>query len=360
MTLAAAVLAVAAAAVTTRVSAAAGAVTTPAGPVSKQAALDSVARTVLLPAYADLSARAADLWRAAESLRTAPALTSLRQTQQAWRATLLAWRRTQSFAHGPVDSLGVYARIQFWPSRRQSIDRVLKANRPFDDRYLQELGANAVGLSALEVLLFDVRETDAARVKAFSGPSGDRRRRYLAALTGELTKQTRHVEQAWRGAGGYAAGFGAGGQQNLNLLVNDILGAIEAGAQGRLQTVIDKRHQQQFAFDLVEGGLSGTSQDGLLALLTGVQASFTGQAGLGLDDYLKQINPGTARRVEAQFQLSIAAVRAIGMPLERGIEAREVLVRQAHEACRQLEVLVKSEVASALGVTLTFRSTDGD
>ena len=126
-------------------------------------------------------------------------------------------------------------------------------------------------------MLFDTRQDDAARVAAFTGPQGDRQRKYFQALARELLKQTRLVESAWKGPPGFAATFAAGGQDQLNLLVNDMLTAIEAGAQGRLQLAIDKHAEQHARSELVEGGLSGTSQQGLLALLLGARAVFFGR-----------------------------------------------------------------------------------
>ena len=328
--------------------------------ISKQAALESIARNALTPAYADLANASARLSMAADAVAAVPSGATLANAQQAWSETLVAWRRTQSFVHGPIADLGIYGRIQFWPSRRQSVDRVLRAQRAFDDTYIQELGANAVGLSALEVLLFDPRQDDAARVAAFSGPQADRQRKYLQALTRELAARTQQVAGAWNGPAGYATTFGAGGQASLNLLVNDMLTAIEAGAQERLRVVIDRRTDPLLRTDLVEGGLSGTSQQGLLALLIGAQAAFAGGSGAGLDDYLRQLKSPTARRVDAQFQKTIAAVRAIDRPLEQAIVTRQQAVTQAQDECRALEIMLKTEVVSTLGVTLTFKSTDGD
>lgn len=331
-----------------------------ASAVSKQAMLDNIAKSVLLPAYTDLASKSNDFASAADALTSTPTAETLKRTQQAWKDVLLAWRRTQAFTHGPVADLGVYGRIQFWPSRRQSVDRVLRAPRPIDEGYIQELGANAVGLSALELMLFDSRQDEAARLAGFTGPQGDRQRKYFQALSRELVRQTRLVENAWKGPSGFAATFSAGGQQQLNLVVNDMLTAIETGAQGRLQLAIDKRAEQQARSELVEGGLSGTSQEGVLALLRGARAVYSGGDGMGLDDYLTQMKSPTARRVDAQFQKAIDAVQAIEAPLEEAIGARERVVKQAHDECRALEILLKVEVASTLGVTLTFKSTDGD
>src|SRR5262245_14711452 len=331
-----------------------------AATVTKQAALDNIARTVLLPGYTDLAAKSRDFAAAADTLASAPNAAALNRAQQSWKELLLAWRRTQTYVHGPVADLGVYGRIQFWPSRRQSVDRVLRAQRPFDETYLQELGANAVGLSALEIMLFDPRQDEAARLASFSGAQGDRQRKYFLALARELVRQTRLIESAWQGASGSAATFGAGGQKQLNLLVNDMLTAIEGGAQGRLRLVIDKVGDPAHLPELVEGGMSATSQQAVLALLRGAQAAFDGGSGIGLDDYLTQVKSSTAKRVDAQFAKAIEAVQAIDGPLEAMASTRLQAIQRAHDECRALEVLLKTEVVSTLGVTLTFKSTDGD
>lgn len=327
---------------------------------SKQEVLDNIARNVLLPGYNELASRGREFAAAADAFASSPSVPALKKAQQSWRTVLLAWRRTQSFVHGPATDLGVAGRILFWPSRRQTVDRVLRATRPIDDAYVQELGANAVGLTALEIMLFDIRQNDTARVAAFAGPQGERQRKYLQALVRDLETKTRLLESAWQGPSGYAAKFAAGGQQQLNLLVNDMLAAIEAGAQTRLQAVIDRHAADQLPTDLVEGGLSGTSQQGVAALLAGANAAFRGGDGAGLDDYLAQLKSPAARRIEAQFQKTIAAVTSIDSPLEQAIATKASVVRQARDECRALEILMKTEVASTLGVTLTFKSSDGD
>ena len=193
--------------------------------VSKQSALDNIARQVILPAYHDLVARCSDFAAAADVLTSAPGAASLKNTQDAWKDMLLAWRRTQPYVHGPIADLGVDGRIQFWPSRRQSVDRVLRAPRPIDDAYIQELGANAVGLSALEIMLFDTRQDEAARLASFSGPQGERQRKYFLALARELVRQTRLVESAWQGGRGRVVrNIAAGSARAASRSPGDVLG----------------------------------------------------------------------------------------------------------------------------------------
>jgi predicted lipoprotein len=67
-----------------------------------------------------------------------------------------------------------------------------------------------------------------------------------------------------------------------------------------------------------------------------------------------------SRRRRCSLGSAIAAVQAIDGPLEVAIGRQAGAVDRAHAECRALEILLKTEVASVLGVTLTFKATDGD
>jgi putative iron-regulated protein len=301
--------------------------------VSKQAALAGITENVLLPGYGELTARCAELATAADGLAASPNAASLKRTQQAWVAALLSWRRTQSFVRGPMTDLNVYGRLQFWPLRSQSVEKVLRDKQPIDAKYIDALGATAVGLFPLESLLFTPGH-DAALLATFTGPQGERKRTYVQAIARELEAKTRLAEKAWQS--GYAAKFSSGGQDSLNLLVNDMLEAVEVGAQGRLQLVTQWHSVKILRPEIVEGGVSASSQQALLSLLVGAEERFTGGDGPGVDDYLRTLNARTADRVNAQFRKTIAAVRAINAPLDQATTATQQLVHQAHEECRAL------------------------
>ncbi len=134
-----------------------------------------------------------------------------------------------------------------------------------------------------------------------------------------------------------------------------------AGLSIAVDPVVVARREDRRRLERLEVGerleLSGTSQRGVLALLAGSRAAFSGGDGAGLDDYLAQVAPATARRIEERFARVIAAVEAIERPLESRSKGQAAAVERAQVECRALEILLKTEVASALGVTLTFKAT---
>jgi len=112
--------------------------------------------------------------------------------------------------------------------------------------------------------------------------------------------------------------------------------------------------------DRIEGSLSATSQRSPVVLLQGVQKLYRAPEGGGLESYLKGLNASLAERLKAQFEVAIAAIQAVGSPLEQVVPNNRGPVENAYEKLRALEVLCKTDFASVLGVTLTFTSGDGD
>ena len=58
--------------------------------------------------------------------------------------------------------------------------------------------------------------------------------------------------------------------------------------------------------------------------------------------------------------IAFASAQALGGPLEEAVVEKRPLLEKAYEQVRALEILFKVDVVSALGVTLTFSSGDGD
>jgi predicted lipoprotein len=102
------------------------------------------------------------------------------------------------------------------------------------------------------------------------------------------------------------------------------------------------------------------SQQNLVAVLQGAQKLYRSADGQGLDGYVKQLNAPLAERLTRQFDAAIAACQAIGAPLEKVVPDNRVAVERAYEQTHALEVLCKTDLASALGVTLTFSGNDND
>jgi predicted lipoprotein len=111
----------------------------------------------------------------------------------------------------------------------------------------------------------------------------------------------------------------------------------------------------------VEAPLSGRSLDLLIATVETLRRAVDA----GLDDYLDHLDlSGDAGplsgRIASQYARALDALRAIEGPLEVAVVERPAEVERAYEEMRALIVLLKTEMAAQLGITVTFSDTDGD
>ena len=337
--------------------------------VTKDALLRNIARDVIAPGYQELEAKCHALTDSVGVFVKAPKQESLEQARQAWVAALLASRHIQWLQTGPIadrEYIASFCYAKVLPAR---MDEVLNSSRAIDGSYFGELGATAKGMFALEYLLFG-RKSNPAEANAatnsilalFSRAESPRRRQYALALAHDLEAKASQLASDWTASGDQsaAAKFVADGQDSLNRIVNHLAQLVEQVAEQRINFVLQLPPPISRQFDRVEGSPSGTSQQTAAALLQGAQKLYRGAEGGGLEEYLKHLNSPLAERSQGMFETAIAAVQAIGASLEDAVPNNRAPVENAYEKARALEVLCKTDLASALGVTITFNSGDGD
>jgi predicted lipoprotein len=324
------------------------------GQFSRSAMLRNVATKVIAPAYQDLAAKARALTNAVEQLASVPDERALDQARQAWSDTLLAARSVQAFQIGPVVDREYASSFYYWQVLPLRIEAVVESDRSIDKKLIDELGATAKGLFALEYLLFGRAQNEPLKLLA----SQERRRNYTVALARDIEAKARQLASDWARAdgSGAAARFAGAGQESVNVLVNQLAQAIETVAEGRINFTLSLPQPVSRQLERVEGSSSGSSVKGAVAILEGIQRIYAA----GLNECVKDLNQSLEKRIREHFDAALAAMRAIPGPLENAVVEARPAVESAYKATRALEILFKVDLPSALGVTITFSSTDGD
>jgi len=338
--------------------------------VTKEALLRNMVQDVIAPAYQELALKCHALTESLEGFVKIANSESLEKARQAWGAALLSSRRIQWLQTGPIADREYLSSFYYSKVLAIRIEAVVKSPRAIDDSYLGELGATAKGMFALEYLLFDRKVQQSAEgsqpvatvLASFSGADATRRGQYVLALARDLETKAGHLAADWAATGEQSAPakFVAGGQESLNRVINQLAQFIEQIAEQRIDFVLHLPQPIAPQLNRVEGSASGTSQQSVVALLRGAQKLYRGADGGGLEVYLKHLNGPLAERLKGQFESAIAAVESIGAPLEQVVPENPASVQNAQDKTRALEVLCKTDLASVLGVTLTFSSNDGD
>jgi predicted lipoprotein len=333
-----------------------------AGPAtfSRERMLEELATNVLASGWQEIGQKCWELTNCLEQLVKSPNETTLNKAREAWLAASQASTRMRCFQAGPMADRDWSSTFNYWKVLPSRIEGVLHSPGKVDQAFLDNLGCETKGLFALEYLLF--QETPTNLVAKLSAANSERTSSYLLAVGREVGGQATRIADDWAVAepSGPRQKFASGGQQSINLLVNQLAKCLEDASGDHLHFVLVLPNPISRQLYRVERSCSHSSLDGVLATLEGAQRLVQGNGGLGLKDALKQVNPALEKRVADQFKETIGSIRALGAPLEQVVVNNRKALESAYEKARALEILIKVDVVSSLGVTLTFSSTDGD
>jgi predicted lipoprotein len=329
-------------------------------PPTREEVLHAIVKNVVASNTREVLRASERLLESTSKLAASPALETLLATRRAWRPALLAWKGAQCFRQGPMVETSALLRAAFWPARPPAIDGVLASERAVDDALVAELGVDAKGLYALEYLLFPLDLDDSHAAARFAGGSGLRRAELAHALARSIH---RYAELASRRLGtgdDYAGRFAKAGNESLSTLLAELIATVENVCVQRLDYVLKLAESRLLKPREVEGWPSALSHEIALTQVVGSERLYAGGGSGGLSLLTRVVAPAVDERVRAGYREALAAVRALGSPLERVVHSNRPLLERAAQATKQLEITMKVELTSALGVTLTFASADGD
>jgi predicted lipoprotein len=276
--------------------------------------------------------------------------------QRAWRSALLSWERVYTFRVGPLVAQSGLLRARFWPAREPALRARLADSAPVSATSVEQLGVDVRGMYALEWLLFantnpNVRDggADGARARALAVAFAENAQGYVDRALNELGDGSGLVDSLAERA-----------QESVSQLVNQMIGTIETLASDRVATVLEMHAHQSVRTSEVQGGASGVSTALVTAQLNATEALYVGHDGDGLSALVRPVAPKIDEQLRARFARARTSVEQLRAPLEQAVVADRARVLSAFRALKELELALKVDLASALGVTLTFSAGDGD
>lgn len=326
--------------------------------VTQEQLLQGTARDIIAPLYEEAAAETLQLSQTAAIWSEKPTPENLQLVRSQWKKAAVAWQRTEPFRLGPATDLWLSNKIGYQNIRPATIDaNAAKVGTPGETK-LSAVGASAKGLFAIEYLLFQPDGTP-------KNPS-ENDRRYLSAAALDASLLTRQLADAWNSSGkNYSLTFSSGGQASLNKLLNGMIESIERLKEKRLARLLGReavwgddsdapsKKEPSIALD---GEILAAPLEGIERLLS-APPSTGGKTNLFLA-YLQQTGSKIGPDYLNQVKKCIGLTRGLPLPLEAA-GSRPALETDYAEV-KKLVALSKSSLISALGVTLTFNSNDGD
>lgn len=333
----------------------------------REAMLGSIVDTVILPAHSALTADATALDQLARQFAAEPTPESLEALQSQWLTTELAWKRVELYEFPGM--LLIHNSIERRPARVAFIEGAIadaddEALLQINAEFVESLGSTSKGLAAIEYLIFP-SGSDPPVVDRFSDPA---RGAYLTALTGNLVRKTEELRGLWLPSGdNYALAFrendseGADLQGSVSLLANEMIEMQEIVLRTKLGMPMGQTTDGVPQPHDVESYLSGASREMMIANVESLRDTFAA----GLDDYVDYLQRSGSEEplsdaIRSQFGAVLSTLNAIDQPLQAAVTESPEEVDAVYEAMLDLLVLLKTDMAGVLGITVTFSDSDGD
>lgn len=322
-------------------------------PADIGAVLEGLADDVIVPSYEALGSTLAELDAATTALCGAPSEEALEAARSAWSEAVVAWQQTRATGVGPALDERLMSDVGF-AARPSVIGPLLEGDEPVDLEAMADEGAAARGLYASEEALFG----DGS--EALTGAAGGRRCEYAASVATLMVADAQPVIDAWTDGDApdrLVAGLDGGPQSSVDALVNegthrleeiDGMGLRDLAAADRIDDLDEAR----------TGGAADQRLADRKALLAGV-SSLVGDGTTGISALVAAEDPDAADRLVAAQAEADEAVAALPDSVSAAFDDLEA-VAAASEAVADLKVLLSTEVATKLGVTITFSDSDGD
>lgn len=339
----------------------------------RAAMLENLADNVIVPAYADARSSVEALEAAIAAFESDPTIAGLAGVRSALKTARIAWQRVNMFQFGPAESTALKASVNTYPVDTARIESNIDSGSwtlgTIDNRA-------AAGFPAIGYLVHPIETADEDVVAAFtSGTHASDRMAYLVDNAAFVRGAIESTADAWTpGAGGAfrseflsASNSGTDVGSSLGMLANALVLHIERFLRdGKIGIPAGVRSAGVPRPTSTEAFYGGYSTELAIANTFALKrtvfgTSTAGTPGPGLDDHLEALGAGElSDEIKSAFDEAIAALEELDDPLSTQIASDVDPVLTTFTELQDVVVLLKADMTSILGVTITFQDNDGD
>jgi len=340
--------------------------------VDRQEQLANVGNNIIIPSYRALQEASASLDVAATAFADDPNESNLTALQNQLKPVRLAWQDANLFQFGPAESLVLRSALNTFPANTDQINSNIESGD-----YTLGTAENqaSTGFPAVGFLLHGVGDTNQEILSAYTDNSNAANRmQYLQDNVDFILNNANAILNAWTSDdGNFIATFlseqnsGTDVGSSLGMLVNAyilhyerFLRDVKIGIPSGVRSAGVPRASATEAF------YAGYSNELAIANLQAVERVFlgtglNGTGGTGLEENLIALDATSfSDEITAQQNEALTALQGLDDPLSSQIENNNEPVTAAFQEMQDVLVLIKADMASALGVSITFQDNDGD
>ena len=338
----------------------------------RKALIKHIGQEIILPSYRQWKTDIDQLEKQITTFTQAADVNTLQATKKALRVAYLSWQTCSFFEFGPAEKVILRGLVNTYPTQRDNINANIKSG---SYNLATVSNISSVGLPALDYLLNGIADSPEAIAKLYQneGDTNGNRRKYLNDVIEILKNKAKEVQEAWKATNGnylktFTGSIGTEVGSPLGLLVNAYIKHYERFSRdGKIGIPTGMRSAgiaRPLAAEAYYGGYSLALAIQNIKALQGLYlgtAKSSSQAAVGLDDLLisldkKELND----KISAQFETILNKATALKDPFTQQIKTDPAPAQALYKELQKLLVLLKVDMASAIGVIITYQDNDGD
>lgn len=338
----------------------------------RAAMLANIGNNIIIPSYQAFQVEVNALQQASDAFAAGPTAELLTALDDALQSAWLAWQDVAMFQIGPAETAAFRGIVNTYPTNTEQIE----ANILSGSYVLGSLSnIPAGGFPALDYLVNGVGETaDAILAMYTTEADAASRLKYLEDNVAFIKQNTDTVVDGWDPSGGnYIATFlsddkggtdvGSSLGEMINAMVLHYERFIRDGKIGIPSGVRSSGVPRPKTTEAFYAGysldLAVASVEALSRLYQGT--GFEGEEGSGLDENLQFLEATElSDDIKSTVTSIVSTLENLSDPLSAQIEADAAAVQSSFADMQELVVLLKADMTSILGITITYQDNDGD
>jgi hypothetical protein len=325
----------------------------------KEEILTNLADNYIIPGYSALQSELNGLAVSWSDFVATPDQVHLDAVRSDWQTANVVFQKVKLFELGPAMTVGLSSALGTFPADTTQIESNITSGG-----YDLATAANidAIGFESLDFLLYGYDALNKLTVSA-------NRRSYVTDVIAKMLNEVNTVVNGWNN--GYRTTFiegtGTSSTSPFSLLVNQFCKDYEMAKSAKLGIPIGTQTLgiQQPLYQ--EARRSGFGKTLLAANIEAIRNVFLGRSwngssnGSGFDDYLSALDKSSlASTIDTRFAYLETQPGSWTGSLEDMMESSPATLEDYYDYMQGTVVYIKTDMASAFGVLITYQDNDGD
>lgn len=295
------------------------------------------------------------------TFRTHNTLVELEKIRNVWKETISSWKKSEMYDFTFISKKNLHNSIDKWPVNKDFLDTRLADSTFYTDTLIEQLGSTVKGIHALEYILFRTNDNEVIQLLTYPKSHS-----FVAAIASNLHFKSSELISLWKNSKqAYINNLSSDFEGSINQLVNNQLRMLESMVGQKLGKPMGKSNGGSYDVDKLESGFSEESFQNLKDNFESLKLSYYGNNSLGVKNMLTY-QLLFYRKYELSIQMDLAFSKCKSLFENNNKSLKWLLTNNPnyldslYESLRELLILFKVDLSSALSVLLTFNDNDGD